>query len=463
MALASSLLLRTDTGPLFLVLNKMVNSQRFDDIFLESSLRTIYFEEIRARAVPGIDRINRLTFESTLSLSLQMASRKARNGIYRFSPYKQNLILKGPESLPRKISIPTIRDKIVLRALLLFLQETVLPQLELTSVHRTVHEVKEAIKDSRVNYYVKLDVKDFYPSIDHSKLLTKVRRFVKDDRAMRLLRNAIEQETVPLDTRPVSRNTIGVPQGLSISNLLANLYLNDIDKKYRRSKRIKYFRYVDDILIICREKDAETYRSKLASDLAILGLCISDKKEMSGHFDQPFPYLGYTFKTLRTSVRSESITKLVGSLIDTFSQHKFSKKKALKILQWRLNLRTTGFRINKERYGWMFFFSQIDDMDLLFHLDHVVDTLTTRYKIDRKKFRRKRFVRAYHEIILNLNKTKYIPDFDNWTVAQKRSLLKDIFLNKEAGNMDDAEIENAFRNKVFLMIKELEKDIGSNS
>lgn len=71
--------------------------------------------------------------------------------------------------------------------------------------------------------------------------------------------------------------TIGVPEGLSISNTLANIYMQDIDRKYRGFDYISYYRYVDDILILVNEDKIDDVKKNIIDDIEELGLELNEK------------------------------------------------------------------------------------------------------------------------------------------------------------------------------------------
>ena len=77
-------------------------------------------------------------------------------------------------------------------------------------------------------------------------------KIVRKKEILHLLKDAISQATLAKPSGgKKSYQTKGVPQGLSISNILANIYMAPIDCKYSKKSSYKYYRYVDDILILC--------------------------------------------------------------------------------------------------------------------------------------------------------------------------------------------------------------------
>jgi len=133
----------------------------------------------------------------------------------------------------------------------------------------------------------------------------------------------------------------------------------------------------------------------------------------------------------------------------------------VKYIQWKLNLKITGFILEEHKYGWLFFYSQITDMKLLFHLDDVVKKLVKRYGLE-DKIRVKRFVRTYAEMRLALHETKYIPNLDNITLEEKKKLLTEIY-DMDLTEKDEQKIEIYFRRIMKREIRDIERDIQNIS
>ena len=98
-------------------------------------------------------------------------------------------------------------------------------------------------KEKGTTYCLKIDVRKFYPSIDHEIMKVVVRRKIKDVRLLALLDEII-------DSAP------GVPIGNYLSQYFANLFLSYFDHWLKEDKKVKYyFRYADDIVILSPNKD----------------------------------------------------------------------------------------------------------------------------------------------------------------------------------------------------------------
>ena len=218
----------------------------FEKAFSEEYLKNYYFVNIRTKIhISGNDRINRLNFEKHLTDNLSVISRKCQNGSYRFTPYRGVLIRKGYDKLPRIIAIAGIRDRVVLGILkeLLFLCYN---DIKLELVQTKIQSIKSCI--AYFDTCIKIDISDFFGSIEHTLLKNKLKQHILDDRIITLIFNAINTPTTNENFKDNRINKLhrGIPQGIAISNVLAEIYFREIDIKYSKLQGLKYFRYVDD-------------------------------------------------------------------------------------------------------------------------------------------------------------------------------------------------------------------------
>ena len=110
-------------------------------------------------------------------------------------------------------------------------------------IHAAANGVKKALKDvANTTYCLKLDIKKFYPNIDHQILKQLLRRKIKDEDLLWLLDEIIDSAD-------------GVPIGNYLSQYFANFYLTYFDHWIKEQKQVKYyFRYADDLVILSSSK-----------------------------------------------------------------------------------------------------------------------------------------------------------------------------------------------------------------
>jgi hypothetical protein len=195
------------------------------------------------------------------------------------------------ERKPRIIAAAPFRDRVVHHALMNLIE----PALDRTFIHdsyacrhgKGVHAAiaRYQIWSRRNAYALKMDVAQYFPSIDHEILKEKLRRRIKDRRVLILLERIID--TSPkIDKAPVYfpgddlLTPLGRRRGIPIGNLtsqfLANLYLDDLDHYIKQELKVRaYLRYVDDMVALDDDKGrlAEVraaVRERLAADRLVL-------------------------------------------------------------------------------------------------------------------------------------------------------------------------------------------------
>ncbi|WP_339278656.1 reverse transcriptase/maturase family protein [Paenibacillus sp. FSL W8-1187] len=446
-------------------------SELFSRKFQLEHLRNVYNSKISHKANLGLDRMNRNAFEKNLDDHLNLINYKIYNRTYKFTYFKEKLLSKGKGKLPRVISIPTIRDKITLSVLNELLTEVYKNEIEGKLTHTIIDEIKNAVNSGEYNYFIKIDIKNFYDNINHQIILRKIKKKIKDKSILSLVEKALTNPTVSEGKRNAEPEvpSVGVPQGVSISNILANIYLLEVDKRISNFKGVKYFRYVDDILILCTTSNKKRTLKSIENELCNkLKLAINSKKD-EGLLTVGFDYLGYAYKKLNEykygfSVKSNNLLKLETSIIEIFSEYK--RTKSSEQFLWDVNNRITGFVLEDSKYGWLFFYSQIDNVAILYHLDWFVNKMCIVYKVNPALQKQiKRFVKAFFEIIMRRGKSAYIPNSKQFPLDEKKRILQTIYnINKsELDKISDEEVDILFKRKVYISVKELEKDVQNIS
>jgi RNA-directed DNA polymerase len=456
----------------------MSAARSFQKIFSKKNLRKIFVERIRETTARGIDRTHPSALTKNLTQEVALIEGKVRQKSYNFTPYKERLISKGANDLPRVISIPTVRDRIALRGICDLLTEVFpgsvpeIPQIK-------IEALKSELEKRRFEEYVKIDLRHFYPSIPHDRLIQALRSRIRKDGILALIRDALSTPTVPeaKGGKGAQKNAIGVPQGLSISNLLAEIYLSKFDAEMKALGDILYSRYVDDILILCKSGTSEAIADHVCKALEQRGLKPHrlgqpDSKSKCGSLDEEFDFLGYHIHDGRLSIRKHSVHKLEGALarICTAYRHKLSQARrpdevtrATQICEWRINLRLTGCIFGGKRLGWMFYFSQVNDTSCIRAVDNTVGKLMERFSLA-GVIRPKRLLKAYYECQRKDKADhKYIPNFDGMDVDEQRRILSLLLGESRIGGLKDKRIEELFRMNISKAVKELEEDLANVS
>ena len=243
-------------------------------------------------------------FETDTENNLRQLHQELTTETYKTSEYTVFTIYDPKE---REIYRLPFRDRIVHHAIMnimepiwtkVFIRHTY-SCIKGRGIHAVLRAIKRDLNDvENTQYCLKIDVKKFYPSIDHEILKTIIRKKLKDARLLRLLDGII-------DSAP------GIPIGNYLSQFLANLYLSYFDHWIKETKQVKYYyRYADDIVILASDK---AYLHKLLTEI-VFYLHANLKLQLKRNY-QVFPvdsrgidFVGYVFCHNHTKMR-KSIKK----------------------------------------------------------------------------------------------------------------------------------------------------------
>lgn len=406
--------------------NGMANQDElFADLFSAEALIETFEARFAKSSGKGVDRVNGTQYARFAEAEFKIVSQKCIAGTFRFSPYLENLKPKGRKKFPRVIGIPTIRDRVVLSQLNKFLAAVFpdcVPKSVASMYVRTI-AADLRTKAPHETWVCGTDIKTFYDSIQRDRLLQVLKRKVSCGSALRLTAHALSTPTVPSNT-PRSKHASyqeirGVPQGLAISNLLASIYMQEVDDAMGKLN-VTYFRYVDDVLMYgSHDRVNKAYKS-LRARLRRRGLSLHKLGEGKSYISplaSPFGYLGYVFEWPAITVRDTTVERFLQTIAAKFSEYVHDKHRRLKtytylseerlkeIFVLELNERITGAISESRRYGWIAYFNQINDLSLLARLDLTISSMFTRLA----DFNRaapaglKKLSRAYYEM-------RYRPD-----------------------------------------------------
>jgi RNA-directed DNA polymerase len=391
----------------------------------------------------GIDGVNGELFKKNARREFDIIQRKMANNTYDFSLYKEKLILKSARSFPRQISIATKRDQLVLKILQEEIMQAFPEVFSVPPIKTKIKNVKEVILSKKYNAFFKIDVENFYPTILHDKLLSFLKTRISNRLILSLIEKAITQTTVNIALSSNERihysNSCGVPQGLSISTVLSEVYFHSVDLTHQSKNGYQYYRFVDDVLVLCNDEDKKGIQDEIVADIVKIGLKVHEfsddsEKSSSGLLKNGVQFLGYYFKGTKVTVRTSSLHKIYEGINRVFlKHHKYAEKENVKELYRHLNLKISGCIYDGKHYGWLNYFSDINDKTLLFKLDSHVKRGFKRFSAPYNKDKIKTFARSYHEINSSKN-TSYIPEFKTKNNGKDKDLS---FLDEDSTFSDE--------------------------
>lgn len=261
----------------------------------------IAFERVKAnKGAAGIDRVTLEEFEQNLAQNIEEIHRLLYEDKYKPQPVRRVYIpkLNGEE---RPLGIPTVRDRIVQQAILNRIGKIFEPKFKNCSYGfrpghsplQAVAKVEEYLKQG-YSWVVEVDIKNFFDSVNHEKLIKLIKEEIVDRRVLRLIKAYLESGV--MEEMKVKYQVTGTPQGGVISPILANIYLHPYDQKMTEED-YKVIRYADDIVILARtkeeaEKALERTKQILEKELK---LSINPAKTRIRHKSKTFEFLGYIF------------------------------------------------------------------------------------------------------------------------------------------------------------------------
>jgi RNA-directed DNA polymerase len=287
-----------------------------DKVHPKRTLKAAFFQVAANQGAAGVDHVTVKMFDERLEENLKRLSEDLASGRYRPQQIRRHYIPKPGSKEMRPLGIPTVRDRVVQTALLNALE----PIFERDfAEHSYGFRPRRGCKDAlrRVDellktgytYIVDADLKSYFDTIPHDRLLALVAQKVSDGRVLSLIESFLKQGV--LDGLQEWTPEEGSPQGGCISPLLSNIYLDPLDHMMAQ-QGFEMVRYADDFVILCRSpEDAAKALALVQEWTAEAGLKLHpEKTKIVDASEAAFDFLGYRFDRGRRFPRPKSMQKI---------------------------------------------------------------------------------------------------------------------------------------------------------
>ena len=319
------------TEPMLAALERGIKGNKWfsliDKVSTERTLQ-LAWEKVKSNAgACGVDGITVGRFDKDSQSRLLAVKERIKQGSYQPKPVKRKWIAKPGSSEKRPLGIPTVTDRVVQTALRMVIEPIFENRFHPHSYgFRPGRGCKDALRhvvkllEAGHTHVVDVDIKGYFDTIPHDRLMALVREHVADGRVLGLIEGFLKQGV--MEHTGWSKADDGTPQGGVISPLLANLYLDPLDW-LMTGLGFQMVRYADDMVVLCPSREeAGKALEKIREWMAGVGLTLHPEKTHvvdMNPADSHFDFLGYRLKRgrkgkLMKMVRPKSLRKLRASI-----------------------------------------------------------------------------------------------------------------------------------------------------
>jgi len=270
-----------------------------DKVYSRKNLK-LAWERVRAnQGASGTDGVSIEAFAVDLEENLERLHHELRDATYQPQAVRRLEIPKrGAPGKTRPLGIPSVYDRVCQQALVNRLEPIFEKVFDPSSFgYRKGRKTSDALTkiwrevEAGNEWIVDADLKDYFGSVDHEKLMTLVGKQIADGRVLDLIQHILTAGYEEKGQKfPTPR---GTPQGGVISPLLSNILLTPFDKEMRR-QGYQLTRWADDWVVTCRTRaEAEHALARAVKILDQLGVTLNREKTRIVHITCGFEFLGF--------------------------------------------------------------------------------------------------------------------------------------------------------------------------
>ena len=236
-------------------------SEMLEKILSSENIERAYKRVYANKGAGGVDGVTTKELEEYMRVNWRSIKEQIRARTYKPQPVLRVEIPK-PNGGIRKLGIPTVIDRVIEQAITQVLTPIFDPMFSENSYgfrpnrrcEQAITKLLEYFNDGYL-WIVDIDLEKFFDNVPQDKLMSFVGRVIHDGDTESLIRKYLKAGV--MNRGKYESTEIGTPQGGNLSPLLSNIMLNELDKELE-SRRLRFTRYADDVVIVLKSKAAAT-------------------------------------------------------------------------------------------------------------------------------------------------------------------------------------------------------------
>lgn len=406
-----------------------------EEILNPENLNKAYKKVYQNKGASGVDGIKVEEIADYIKDNKERITNQIRNRKYKPQPVRRVQIPKE-NGKKRNLGIPTVMDRIIQQAMVQVISPIYEKQFNNNSYgfrpgrscEQAVIKALEYLNDG-YDWIVDIDLEKFFDTVNQDRLITIIRRTIKDGDVVSLIRKYLSAGV--MENGVLKQTKQGTPQGGNLSPLLSNIMLNELDKELE-SRGLNFVRYADDCIILVKsEKAANRVLNSITKYIEKkLGLKVNAEKSKITRPTKT-KYLGFSFWATKGGKWKPK------PHIKSYQKLK-RKLKQLTVRSWSISLDNRIKQINYLIRGWVNYFRIANMRQVIIDIDKHLRTrirviIWKQWKKITKRYKALRQLGVSHEIAFacantrkgyyQICKTTYIQFAINTERLRKRGLV----------------------------------------